>query len=396
MPRRDVVSALLEAAPEGEADAWRQLCEMFTAIYHFEFHAELEVMKRAYAPFNPDLDDERFDAAATPTPERAQVLADRLHSVLERGNYERLDDSDMRHAFDERSLFSLSVVVDTDVYEDIVIYARGDSVREVEVDEWFGLRKRTLEIPTFDRVCFYLRFKTEAKLGLASGALSRHEIEPGTTVLKLFRSIPKADLEILFPNCELRMRMTDKVMLGVPALLGGIPVIAKLIPAVLAVGILLGLRGGEIDKGSIIAGLTGLVVLGSYLFRQWDKFRSRRLMFNGELSENLYFRNLDNNEGVLTRLVDEAEEEECKEALLAFFTLHLAGEPLARAELDRRVEAWIGDRFQVEVDFDDRDALAKLERFGLVVEDDEGRWTTCSLADARTTLGARWDGFLGD
>ena len=31
---------------------------MLTALYHFEFHAELEVMKRSYAPFNPDLDDE--------------------------------------------------------------------------------------------------------------------------------------------------------------------------------------------------------------------------------------------------------------------------------------------------------------------------------------------------
>jgi hypothetical protein len=33
--------------------------------------------------------------------------------------------------------------------------------------------------------------------------------EPGATMLKLFRNIPKADLEMLFPNTQLKMRTTS-------------------------------------------------------------------------------------------------------------------------------------------------------------------------------------------
>ena len=189
------------------------------------------------------------------------------------------------------------------------------------------------------------------------------------------------------------MRASDKLFIGVPALIGGIPVVAKMIPAAFALAIVFGFRGGRIDTGSIITGLTGLVVLGAYLFRQWDKFRTRRIMFSKELSENLYFRNLDNNEGVLTRLVDEAEEEECKEALLAYFFLHRSADGMTAEELDATVEGWFRERFRAEVDFDVSDALDKLAAFGLIEHEGE-RARACSLDAARARLDERWDGLV--
>ncbi|PRP95225.1 TMEM143 family protein [Enhygromyxa salina] len=404
VPRRDVLAALLEDAAATDDGApgcatMGALFETLTAIYHFEFHAELELMKRSYAPFNPDLDDERFDVATVPNQARAELLNERLRSVLERGNYRRLTDDDVAHAFAERSLFPLSVVVDTSVYQEFVIYARGETERAAEVPRWYGLRQRVVQVPTFDRVCLYIRLEPETGLEPAQVKRSRAKFEPGTTILKLFRNIPKADLEILFPNCQLEMRASDKLFFGVPALLGGIPVIAKMIPAAFALAILLGLRRGEIDTGSIITGLTGLVVLGAYLFRQWGKFRNRRVLFNKELSENLYFRNLDNNEGVLTRLVDEAEEEECKEALLAYYFLHRAADgqtskALTAPELDAAVEAWLSERFRVTIDFEVGDALTKLEALGLVVRDEQQRYTACAPDNALAQLRARWDTIL--
>lgn len=399
VPRRDIVVALLEHAGRSlDADdvaRLRSICELLINLYHFEFHAELEAMKRAYAPFNPDLDDARFDVVDTPTPERAALLGERLRSVLERGNYERLTEDDVHHAFTERSLFPLAVVVDTSIYEEIMIYARGETRRHADVPRWYGLRRRTIDVPTFDRVCLYVRLKSPAQLGLSPAKLARQRFEPGTTILKLFRNIPSADLEILFPNCEPQMRVLDKLFFGVPALLGGIPVIAKLAPATFALAVLLGLRRGQIDTASIIAGLSGLIVLGAYLFRQWGKFRNRRLLFSKELSENLYFRNLDNNEGVLTRLVDEAEEEECKEALLAYVMLSLCPDAngLDIDELDRRIEDWLAQRFDVAIDFEIGDALAKLERLELVTRD--GRQIVAHPpAEAVTRLRARWDALV--
>ncbi len=61
------------------------------------------------------------------------------------------------------------------------------------------------------------------------------------------------------------------------------------------------------------------------------------------LTESLYYKNLDNNAGVLMRLIDEAEEQENREALLAYFFLRreLAPAGLAAEQLDRRIEAFL-------------------------------------------------------
>jgi len=393
VPRRDVVAALREdfASDEVPGAQLTSLCARLLALYHYEFHTELEQLKQDYAPFNPDLDHPQAQLGPASKQARADNFTAHLGSVLERGNYEPLNEQDVHHAFEERSLFPLKVEADTSVYREAMFYARGETLRTAEIPRWYGLRRTTIEVPTFERVCLFIRFKREDELELTRAQLRRLKFEPGTTILKLFRNIPKADLEILFPNCEPRMRAVDKLFIGVPALVGGVPVVTKLMPALIALAILMGLRQGQIDTASIITGLTGLVVLGAYLFRQWGKFKHRRMMFNKELSDNLYFRNLDNNEGVLTRLVDEAEEEECKEVVLAYVHLLASGEAgLAAGALDERVEDWLRDRFEVEVDFEVSDALAKLEGFDLVERIDAERVCARPLSEAMARLDARW------
>lgn len=394
VPRRDIVVALLEdIAPHVEPSDLAQLrtiCELLVKIYHLEFHAELESMKRAYAPFNPDLENERFDLTDTPIDERADQLVEHLRKVLERGNYQCLDDGDLNRALTEHSLFALDLKVDTSVYEEMVLYARGETIRKVDTPKWFGLSKQTIDVATFDRVCMFIRFKSLEQLTKERGQYKKPRFEPGTTILKLFRNIPRADLEILFPNCDPQMRVIDKIFFGVPAVVGGIPVLFKLAPLVLALAVWLGLRNEHIDTASLVAGLTGLAVLGSYLFRQWGKFKNRRMLFIKELSENLYFRNLDNNEGVLTRLVDEAEEEECKEALLAYFFLLRHAEGLTLEQLDDAVEQWLNQRFEISIDFEVSDGIAKLVNLGLVREE-AGRLTVCSPSEGLARLRERWD-----
>jgi hypothetical protein len=395
VPRRDIVSALLEEFTQhvepADLDQLRGICELLVKIYHLEFHAELEQMKRAYAPFNPDLENENFDLSDMPVDQRAEQLSEHLRKVLERGNYECLTDGDLNRALTERSLFALDLVVDTSVYDEMVLYARGETVRKVDTPRWFGLSKKTMDVATFDRVCMFIRFKTIDQLKQERGGqIKPPRFDPGTTILKLFKNIPRADLEILFPNCSPQMRPIDKIFFGVPAVVGGIPVLAKLAPLAIALAVVLGLRNEEIDTASLVAGLTGLAVLGSYLFRQWGKFKNRRMLFIKELSENLYFRNLDNNEGVLTRLVDEAEEEECKEALLAYFFLLRHPEGADSKQLDDEVEKWLKDRFEISVDYEVSDGIAKLVNLGLVREQD-GRHTVCPPTEGLAQLRKRWD-----
>jgi hypothetical protein len=366
IPSWEIVAALTETSPE-----FTEVSRLLTAIYQLELHAELEQLERAYAPFNPDLDERAPSRASEPSPNAAKEFSERLSKILERGNYERLTEADINHAFETRSLFPINVVVDTSVYADFVIFARGETNRSASIPRLYGLARKTIPVPTFDRVCIYIRFKTAAELQLEPSELDKQPFEPGTSVLKLFRNIPKADLEMVFPNCRPTMRPIDKLLFGVPALVGGIPVILKLIPAAVALAIVFGLSGGELDIKSLITGLGGLAVLGSYLWRQWDKFKNRRILFGKVLTENLYFRNLDTNEGVLTRVIDEADDEEFKEALLGYVFAQRADGWATEEQLDSKVEAFLRERFGCDIDFEMNDALAKVEALGLIERDGE-------------------------
>lgn len=367
IPSWEIVAVLLDE----EGPELAEIARLLGLIYQLELHEQLHLLERAYAPFNPDLDERSPSRANAPGAAAAREFAERLSAVLERGNYERLTDDDINHAFSTRSLFPIAVIVDTSVYADFVIFARGETHRSASIPRFYGIARKTIPVPTFDRVCIYIRFKTAAELQLQPGELAKQPFEPGTTVLKLFRNIPKADLEMLFPNCRPTMRPVDKLLLGVPALVGGIPVILKLIPAAVALAIVLGLSSGQVDYKSIITGLGGLAVLGSYLWRQWDKFKNRRILFGKVLTENLYFRNLDTNEGVLTRVVDEAGDEECKEALLSYVFARRVGDWVSEDELDGIIEKYLLERFGISIDFEITDALAKIEALGLLERDGE-------------------------
>ena len=84
-----------------------------------------------------------------------------------------------------------------------------------------------------------------------------------------------------------------------------------------------------------------------------------------ELTDNIYYRNVNNNAGIFDYVIGAAEEQDCKEAFLAYHFL-LARRPPTASELEARVEAWLKATFGVDVEFEVSDALAKLERLGLV------------------------------
>ena len=125
--------------------------------------------------------------------------------------------------------------------------------------------------------------------------------------------------------------------------------------------------------------------------RDGTKFKNRKIQFMKALSENLYFRNLDNDAGVFHHLLDAAEEEEVKEAVLAYHFLRAAGRPLTAAELDWRIEDWFARRWEAAFDFEVDDGVGKLRRLRLVDDDGQGRLTAVTLDEAKRRLDQIWD-----
>ena len=88
-----------------------------------------------------------------------------------------------------------------------------------------------------------------------------------------------------------------------------------------------------------------------------------------------------------------AEEQECKEAFLAYHFLHVAAAPPTQDELDGRIEQWLRKSFDVDLDFEVDDALGKLDRLGLLRRDG-GRLSVLPLDMALAQLDRVWDNFF--
>lgn len=390
---------------DGRLDATqhRDFCEFATlldAFFHYEYHARLELLKDSYAPFDPDRDT-RMTAEERSAENRAAAherFARALQEILEKANYRRVSRAEIDEALVRESLFKLRLHVDFDDFEEILLFRRGEEMRMEEVTSLFGLRKRTIEVPTWLRVVLYVQFKDRA--WFAAKHRKAAMFKPGSTILKLFRTVPRYDMQMLLPNTEVRMRLMDKLCVGVPAVVGGIVVLVTRLGAVLglvtaAVLFYLGI-GTErpvIDSARLIALGTGMGAFAGFLFKQWSNYKNRTIRFMKLLTENLYFRNLDNNRGVLHTLVDEAEEEEVKEAVLAYFFLLTSEKRLTSDELDGEVESWFRNKWNEVLDFEVDDGLAKLVRLGLAEENDGG-YSVLPLPQAKKHLDHLWDNFF--
>jgi hypothetical protein len=391
--KHDIVEMCLQDGKlAGKEDDFRQLYYMLSSIFHFEFHQIVESLKDSYASVDPDADTNLFDNRR---PLSDLSFVELLNNLLEKANYEQVTQADLDAALNESSLFKIRLHVDFDDFSEVLLFCRGVSRRKETVASFFGLINKDISFTNYDRVVIYIRFHDDyqQEKAVLPGC------KPGASLLKLFQNVPKADLEMLFPNTAVRMRTLDKLLIGVPAVVsGGIVLTTKLGASLVLLGSLFGFWFGlsaepvELNKTTLTILLAGLVTLGGYLWKQFSNFKNRKLRFMQALTQNLYFKNLDNNAGVFHRLADDAEEEECKEAILAYYFLLTQG-PKTRKQLDTTIENWLLDKWSCQVDFEIDDALNKLLVLSLVSEE-SGQFSAIAPELAIKILDDRWDNYF--
>ena len=392
--KRDIVEMCLQDAKlTGQEDNFRQLYHMLSSIFHFEFHNIIESLKDSYAPVDPDSDTRPFDNTQASSNLNFVEL---LGGLLDKANYEQITEDELNQALTESSLFKIRLHVDFDDFSEVLLFCRGVSQREETLSSLFGLFKKTIRFTNYDRVVLYIRLCDDFD-GSRHGMPS---CKPGATLLKLFQNVPKADLEMLFPNTAVRMRLMDKLLIGVPAVVsGGIVLSTKLGASLVLIGSLFGFWLGlssepvELNQTRLMILLAGVAALGGYLWKQFNNFKNRKLRFMQALTQNLYFKNLDNNAGVFYRLANDAEEEECKEAVLAYYFLLISDKPLTHTELDKKIEQWLQEKWQCSVDFEIDDALKKLRALKLLTETDD-KLSVISINESIKTLDACWDNYF--
>lgn len=410
--KADVVELCVEDGKldETQQKKFREFCEILGAYYHFEFHELLEKLKDNFAPFNPDADTRpRIQPTATELKTMENNLVDALRQVLTRANYSELTKEDLDKALDEESLITLRMDVDFDDYEQMVFFHRGDTEETVQIKKMFKKVDFTMEM--YERVVLLIKFKDEEYFKQKGAKIGKLNFTPGKTYVYMYKSIPKADIEVLFPNVQIGMNFKDKLMLGLPAIGAGLAMIPKIIPTVIIVfGLVMTLVFGKkaVDEQDLmqgaIAGLSLLAVIGGFLFKQYVKYKNKRIEFLKSVTDTLFFKNLDCNAGVFNMLVDAAEEEESKEVILAYYHLLTNPQGLTQEELDDTIEGWLEEKFQAQVDFDVDKAVQKLEKLvgkledsdsapdvHMLEKDGDGKLKVRDIDDSKTIIDYVWD-----
>jgi hypothetical protein len=373
--KEDLFNTLIrqgEFADSAESELFRRFARTLRNICHYKYSETLDRLRDDYYYFSPEVAS--VVALDRATSNRAyEEFIGSLDTVLKDANFEKLPHKDVVEAHRKRTV-PVEVKANHDDFREVRFYQRGHHVERLEVSEWFGLRRREVEVEVYDDVVLLVAMKAQSDIVSRRELriLKRRKIIPGSVLLKYFHNIACGDLYTLFPNVRVVMSTFDKAFLGVPAIVGGIPILFKLYATMtilfVVIGVYLGRSGpaATADMKTALAALMGIVALGGFITHQWLKYQRRSLKHHMELADNIYFRNVNNNAGIFDYLIATAEDQESKQAALAYHFIRKAAAPPTAAQVAVRIETWLAEHFGVSLDFEIAEALETLNRFGLL------------------------------
>ena len=329
-------------------------------------------------------------------------LVAQMAELLEQGNFTRVDPADFHVILTKDSHYGLDLQVDIDAFEEILIFYRGATM---VTERHRDIRKayigwKEVKVPVFQRlfVLFKLKpFDARVREVMQENRVDQKEAEsivrrlrrllPDTVssdhvYIKLFKNMPRSDVEMVFPNTKVRFRLFDKIKFGVTAGSG------------VGVGVV-----STVGKLALISNPYTLVMalagLGGVALRQASNFINQRNRYMVVLARNLYFHSMADNRGVMTLLADRAAEEDIKEEMLLYTAI--ANERVNARELkavDEVIEQYLSKTFGINVNFDVEDALARLKQEGIVAELADGTLKALAPREAALHIDKLWDACL--
>jgi Protein of unknown function (DUF3754) len=361
-----------------ERQQFQALCQLADASIHHAYHSRLAALQASYAPFDPDDDASlQFKPAEVELHALGRQLFDEFDALLTRANYQRLSRDEIERAIRSPSQTGLHLQLDLDLFEQLEVYVRGHCMLPQTDRAWVWRRRRPASLtPAYRRLAIIFRLRERSPL--------TDPLDTRAVVLKLFKDIPREDVETLLPGAKVRIGFLEQAQIVVPTLSGIGLTLFKLLKGAAAVAF-----AGVYGLLAFLGLLSGVIGYGVKSFYSYLRTREKHQL---SLTRHLYFQNLDNNAGVIYHLLAEAEEQEFRELVLAWWLLWRGGQTGATAkQIDEAAERWLRERCGIEVDFEVADALEKLQRLGLAFASPSGRWRSVAIEEALETLDRAWD-----
>ena len=366
----------MDGVTDSLAEDLGQVSKMLEALWHHDAHNTQETLKSIYEGVDP------FEHPDGDLPNIPKFLST-FDEVLQDGNWEAISEQEMEDALEGEDVFPISLDVRFDEFKEMRLYKLGEVQFTDERKRLWGLKSETVEVDAYDRVLQIVQyhdlewFKSKRRMKHFPGKHARG------LHMHLFKTVPKLDLETIFPNTTPNMRNIDRLKIFAPAMAGLVTVGLKFGP------ILLGEDPGDTNFSIIMGTLVGLM---TYMLRSYLAYRTTKESYLAQVSRDLYFKGQANNSAVINLVTDLSEEQEVKEALLAYCFLQVESHrDYTMESLDDRIEEWLKATFSVTVDFEVRDALGKLRNLGLLNEE-EGKLRVLPPKEALKRLDEIWDG----
>jgi hypothetical protein len=287
----------------------------------------------------------------------------------------------------EEGLIPVSAEVDFSHFDYYEIHYQGSRTEKQKIKTWNPFVKKEVEFEIFDNIVFFFKVKNDEFF--QSNNIKKIPGVPGKIYLKFLCNIPKSDLEMIFPNPRPQMNIIHKLKIFVPLIIGLYFLLKKTV-----IPFLLSSSSSPIQEVFSFGFIALLIAIGGYIFKSYNKYINVVQRFLSEITQSLYFKDRGNNQGVFSMLIDLAEEQECKEAMMAYYFLLKSNSKLSEKELDDTIEEWMEKKHKTKIDFEVDDAIKKLAELNLMDCDKNGILTVVNLEEALVKLDYRWDNYF--
>ncbi len=368
---------------EDQQNDFRELASLILSLLHHLYRQRHEHLTYIYAPLDPDRDRMLM---TVPTAEHRDRLADdllkQLPDVLARANYHRLSREELEQAIQAASRWGVRMRINLAALDHLEVYGRGSVVGQRSFRNWRRFFRRELvAVPLYQRVVVVFRTNAELK---------SPQFDPRRVYLRMFKNVPQQDVDMLLPAMGIQMTWLDHSRIVVPSLYAAAITLWRFLRNVLLLTLV-----GVFKTVAMVA--LGLFAIG-FGIKSMLTYRTntqRRYMLN--MTQSLYYQNLDNNAGVLLRLLEEGEQQEACEAILAYFAANVLLPPATAggglptlAQIDEACEQLLYEATQLHVDFDVESTVRNLSHLGIMRAAGAG-WQSVPLSDAVRALDKTWD-----
>eukprot|EP00892_Ulva_mutabilis_P010153 jgi/Ulvmu1/750/UM010_0124.1 len=235
--------------------------------------------------------------------------------------------------------------------------------------------------PTYKDIITLYRKKikapTEKELKADPGKAEAFRRDQRGIVVKRFDEVPVADVEIVFPDKSVGLKLIDLLTLygtAIGAFIGGVTAFF----------------GAQLELSYV---LSTLGVVGGKLFQTYTKMEAKKAEMMKQMAQTVFDISMDAQEGAIYSVLDEMADQYVKEILLAYFLLIKYKYPCTEGELDEVCEAFLEDKFDVRIDFAIEESMPRLRQYGLVdsmPDPDDPRFKAPDLETAHARLIKRW------